>query len=432
MLPIPSALLRTEINDDYPDTLSTSLAQGQFKDTMGSAPVSDTGLYTVPPPKKAESALVTEHAMIICFDIINDIENAKTPKTRKAVLAEFCKEFFRRGFVGILAPELHAMLPKVNEEIKKYFARTNKEEDIHNNSGQTGYVQRGVEKAAGADVGDDKEYYMVPPNFTKWPTNCGEFPEVIGKFHQMLTFYASKCLGYICEYVGIEVEDSFKSMMDALNLTRLLHYFPKDPNKPSKAEWSAMHEDLNAITLIPKPKVPGLYLVEDVYENNGVKEVRKWVTAPDGCFLLNAGKQMENKFAGLVKAVKHGVINPGGEYEYAERFVAVFFASFSKFFDISPHKKCIEMMTQGKTKEEIAAYVKKYPSCNAQDFLHSRLYEMGYFEFPKEGVVANEEGLTFNCEKQYIAYLRKKGLIMQPPKELIKKYPELFVESKNP
>ncbi len=297
-----------------------------------------------------------------------------------------------------------------------------KEKNIHGNFGQTGYA-KATETAAGAKTADNKETYFVPPpkNFDKWPENFPEFKEVMTEYHNEYTRICATLMGMIAEYLKEvdEVEDVSKSVQSATNLLRLAHYFAPTPSDDPDLIWAGAHYDLNLLTGLIESEVPGLQLktaelTEDEMKRLNITEEELWahVQIPRGHIIINTGEMLEMKTAGLMKARKHRVKNPGGDHIYSERFSTPFFASWSSNYRLKPFHSCVQRATRGMTPEQKAEYLKFYPDVTVEENLTSRLIEMNTIKNPS---------------REQVQRLRSIGLLRQPTDDIKKQYPDLFV-----
>ena len=311
------------------------------------------------------------------------------------------------GFIAVKAPDyLNELIKKVNSEMADYFHQPLEEKmkDWKNNNGQTGFSPQGSETAAGAKKADIKETYFIPPNFKEWPKNRPNFEITMSAYHKELTDIAMQLMACLAEYLGQETEDVTTSMNAAYNLIRLAYYPAASHEDDPEAVWAAAHEDLNALTLLPPSTIPGLQLLTKEGE---------WlpVVVPDGYLIVNTGEQLQRKTAGLIKATRHQVVNPGGQYQYQERFASIFFASWSETFRLKPFEQCFELMTGGLSSIEKEKYQKQYPDVNVDENLMSRLIEMGTIKDPSVELLTS---------------LLSKGLLTKPPELTVKQHPELF------
>ncbi|KAF3361703.1 Uncharacterized protein PHSC3_001757 [Chlamydiales bacterium STE3] len=363
----------------------------------------------LPPSSRAVNlpTLIIDNAPVPLFDL-TELERAQGEQ-RKIIIKQFGDGLKDVGFVAVKAESLISLIEAANVEMEKYFSQPLEEKMKDRRSSHvTGFSERGRETAAGAKVADIKETYFIPPNYSGWPENWPQnrpkFREVMDCYHKELTKLAALFMGYIAEYLEEPTEDISKSMNDAFNLLRLAHYPAARPEDEPQAVWASAHEDLNALTLLPPSTVPGLQLMTKEGE-------WKAVNIPQGYLIVNTGEQLQLKTAGLIRATRHQVVNPGGKYAWQRRFASIFFASWSAEFSLQPFASCAEKVTSGMSEEEKKEYMKDYPNITVQENLDSRLIEMGTTTNPSE-----------ECVKE----LRQKGLLRKPPKELVARYPSIF------
>ena len=271
-------------------------------------------------------------------------------------------------------------------------------------SSQSGFSQQGRETAASAKKADIKETFFIPPHYSEWPENRPEFKSVMELYHAKLTEFAALVMGYVAEYLQEPTEEISTSINSAQNLLRLAHYPAARAGDDPEAIWAAPHEDLNALTLLPPSVVPGLQLMT----KDGHWQA---VNIPVGYLIVNTGEQVQSKTAGLIRATRHQVVNPGGEYAYQRRFASIFFASWSSDFSLNPFASCVDKMTSEMSETKKEEYLKQFPDVNVQENLLSRLIEMGM-------IPATDKDLIVN--------LHEKGLLRNPSEALIRLYPEMF------
>ncbi|MBM3198268.1 MAG: isopenicillin N synthase family oxygenase [Chlamydiae bacterium] len=351
-----------------------------------------------------DNALVLDQAPIPLVDL--GAIGAATGSARAALIKEFGDGLKNIGFIAVKASELQSLLPSVFKEMESFFLQPIEEKmkEWRNNGGQTGFSQQGRETGAGAKAADLKETYFIPPNFTDYPKNREGFATTMTAYHKALTEIAAQVMSFIAEYLGEATEDVSTSVNSANNLLRLAHYPAPSPGDHPEAVWASAHKDLNALTLLPPTKVPGLQLLTKEGE-------WKSVHVPPGYLIVNTGEQLESKTAGMIKATPHRVVNPGGEFAQQRRFSTPFFAAWSPSFSLEPFPSCAEKMTQGMSTEEKNKYLKRFPTVTVEEALLSRLIEMRTIPTPDLALVQT---------------LRNKGLIQTPPKELQKLYPGVF------
>lgn len=312
------------------------------------------------------------------------------------------------GFVAVKAEETALLIDRVNHCMFLYFSQAldEKMKDFHDNGGQSGYCPPNTETAAGSEVADNKEHYMLPAGkYDKWPKFGGdsskaqEFKDVMQAYLKVLTDYAAKSMNLITEYLHEPAEDMSESVLAEGNVLRLIHY----PPSSTKAPMSGAHFDLNAITLLPPATRSGLQL----RDRDGSW---KFVNVPKGYLIFNTGDQVEMKTAGKIKAVEHQVVRTeGGESE--SRYSSVFFTSM--FRRLKPFPRCVAEMTKGMSEAQKSQYLAKYPDVTWLDALISRLIEMA--TIPAAAV-----------QEDQVRDLRSKGLLRQPKAALVDKFPDLF------
>lgn len=180
-------------------------------------------------------------------------------------------------------------------------------------------------KAMGAYRGKDKPLSPCPPELdAKWrffwrvgPTpKSSRFPSLnmdpvippeIPEWKDVMDSWGSKMLASLfvvaeMAAVGFELpSDAFTSRMQFG--PHLLAPTGSDLSKygKNKQVLAGFHTDLNFLTIHGKSRYPGLY----VWTRQGEK---KQVKVPDGCLLVQAGKQIEYLTGGHVKAGFHEVV----------------------------------------------------------------------------------------------------------------------------
>lgn len=339
-----------------------------------------------------------------------DLENLseKSIMERQAIIKQFGDGLRDVGFVAVKAHIDISLIEKVNRTMKDYFAQKieEKEKDIHDNFGSTGYTRNGDETAAGVKKADLKETYFIPPNFQRWPEKLPEFKPVMQSYQAAMTKITAPLMEFVAEYLNEPTEEISTTMNSPNTLFRLLYYPAPKPTDDPEAVWGAPHEDLNALTIMPPSTIPGLQMLT----KDGIW---KSVIVPPGYLIVNTGEQLQMKTAGLIKATRHQVVNPGGEYARAERYTSILFASWSDDFSLKPYESCVRKVTAEMSEEIKTAYLQQYPKVevSVKDNLDSRLIE---------------QKLIMNPTEERVMDLRSKGLLRQPPDYLIQLYKNLF------
>lgn len=269
-----------------------------------------------------------------------------------------------------------------------------KRKDDHQNFGQTGFSWEGRETAAGSKVPDMKETFFINQDMyndpSKWPEHPETFRTTMSAYHEELGKYVAQALSLFFEYIGelpCNVEETLKTEK---NLMRLAYYRPAKKTDNPLAKRSALHTDVNAVTALPTATALGLEMIKDGQPIP--------VVAKAGYLIINTGEQLEHLTGGLFKAVPHQVNNVES---HKPRYASIFFGAFAPNFSLKPLESCV---TENTDRE-------KYPDVTAEEFLNSRLIEMGTIAEPCEDLVKS---------------LRERGLLRQAPDSIKEKFPTLF------
>ncbi len=343
-------------------------------------------------------------ATIPCFDL-DSISRAQSLE-RKVLIQYFGDAWKEYGFFAVKAESLTPFITKVYEDMAAYFHLPEevKRKDDHKNFGQTGFSWEGRETAAGNKVPDMKETFFINQEMykdaSKWPAFPETFQATMSAYHEELSKYVGQALSFLFEYLGefpCDVEETLKTEK---NLMRLAYYRPVKETDNPQAKRSAPHTDVNAITALPTATAPGL----EMFKNG------KWipVIAKEGYVIINTGEQLEHLTGGLFPAITHQVNNVDS---HKERLASIFFGAFAPSFSLKPLNSCVKIMTENMSAEEKETFLKKYPDVTAEDYLSSRLIEMGTIAEPGE---------------DWVKDLRKIGLLRQAPESLKNKFPTLF------
>lgn len=134
---------------------------------------------------------------------------------------------------------------------------------------------------------------VIPPEFPQWS-------DVMNMWGGKMTDALFTLAEMAAQGLGLEA-DAFTSRMKFG--PHLLAPTGSDFNKYNKlgTVLAGYHYDLNFLTIHGKSRYPGLY----VWSRSGVKSS---VTVPDGCLLVQAGKQIEYLTGGYIDAGFHEVV----------------------------------------------------------------------------------------------------------------------------
>jgi isopenicillin N synthase-like dioxygenase len=380
---------------DKPTTSTSS--KKLIKDTQAKAEIQTVPLII------NEPVLFLENAAIPLFDL--DAIDRMSGQERAEHVKKFVDALEYTGFVAVKAESLTPMIAAVEEVMQKYFRRTPEEKmQDWNLDNSKGYSNRGRETAAGSHVADLKETFFVPPGFKQWPKGMPDFEKAIEPYRQKLTHLAIQVMQLIAESAGESSQDVAACMQTAYNLLRLAFYPAKKSGDDAEAVWAAPHTDLNAITLLPPSKVPGLQLITKEGE-------WKAVSVPEDYLIVNTGEQLERKTAGYISATLHQVLNPGGQYEKQNRYASIFFASWPQHFSLAPFKSSQERVMSDPKIIDKDEHLSKFKDVTVKDNLDSRLIEMGTMQNPSEDLVV---------------HLRSLRLLQKPPRVLTERFPQHF------
>ncbi|KIC75004.1 hypothetical protein DB41_HY00300 [Neochlamydia sp. TUME1] len=365
--------------------------------------------------KKSEADELLDSRLVVNTEVL--IDDAPIPlfdlcifeqtqgEKKRELIKQFGDGLKNIGFVAVKVEALQPLIEAAYLEMEKYFNQPLEEKmrDCQEDP-SIGFSPQGRETAAGAYHPDLKETFSIPPNFKEWPANRLKFQEIMSLYHQQFTKLAALFMGYLAEYLNEPPENILIPAMSGNHLLRLAHYpAPKAEDDP-QAVWASAHEDLNLLTLLPSAKVPGLQVMTKEGE-------WKHVNIPKGYILINTGEQLYYKSAGLIRAPRHQVINPGGLYARQRRFASLFFFSWPANFSLIPFAGCLNQVMADMPEGEKEEYIKNFPEMTVQECLEARLIEMRIILEPSEELVKT---------------LSQKGLLKMPPHELIALYPSIF------
>jgi len=142
-----------------------------------------------------------------------------------------------------------------------------------------------------------EESLLNPPQHT--PADFPEWSNVMDKWGNLLL----DCCLTVAKMLALGLDFEEETFTEKMKLAaHLLAPTGSDLGKYEKgAIFAGFHYDLNFLTIHGKSRFPGLF----VWLKNGTKIP---VVVPDGCLLLQAGKQLEILTGGFIKAGFHEVI----------------------------------------------------------------------------------------------------------------------------
>jgi isopenicillin N synthase-like dioxygenase len=145
---------------------------------------------------------------------------------------------------------------------------------------------------------------VLPKNFPQWET-------VMNKWATLMLTAVRTASEMVALGAGLENDTFTKRMFKG---PHLLAPTGSDLTNlpPVETVFAGFHYDLNFLTIHGKSRYPGLY----IWLRNGTKIP---VKVPEGCLLIQAGKQMEWLTGGYITAGFHEVVVTQGTLEALER-----------------------------------------------------------------------------------------------------------------
>lgn len=318
-------------------------------------------LHHAPPIAKGQCAISEKEwdhdsdgkPTIPLFDLVQISQASGEEKAR--LIKAFGEAMTEVGFIGIKTDNLQPLIENVYGEITKYFHQPfdKKLMDWQNDTEMQGFSYFGCEIAIKAPKPDIKESFFVPSNFHQWPAGMPSFGRVVSECHSVLTEYAKYLVSYLMEYLNQSSHDGEYSIERANNVLRLAYYPSIKPDHDSLALWAAPRLDRSVISITSPGTIPGL----QYYSQEGRWE---WVIVPEGYLIVNVGKLLQHKTAGLMKTRWHRVVNPGGHYTRLERFSTSLFVSWPEDFSLNPFKNCVDLATRDMSDKRRLLYLRKY------------------------------------------------------------------------
>ena len=171
---------------------------------------------------------------------------------------------------------------------------------------QAGFFPFKSENAKGAVAKDLKEFYHVYPSGPVPPA----LEAATRRLYDQLVALGVEMLRWIDETAPDAVRAGFSERLpdmlkgSGMNLLRVLHYPPLDPNDAEPgAVRAAGHEDINLITLLVAGSAPGL----QARDSAGV-----WHDVPcdPGMITMNVGDMLQKASGGYFPSTTHRVVNP--------------------------------------------------------------------------------------------------------------------------
>jgi len=243
---------------------------------------------------------------------------------------------------------------------------------------QRGYTSFGQEHARDSAVPDVKEFWHLGPELPAdhpqrphlpqnvWPVELPAFRDVATALWRSLDRVAVGLLRALARFLDAD-EAEFVRMIDGGDtLLRLIHYPPPAPSDAEQgAVWSAAHEDINLITLLPEATEPGLELLT----RDG-----RWlpITPVRGQLIADTGDMMQRLTNGRLPSTTHRVLAPPGARTH--RYSTPYFVHPSPDWPLDALPSCVS-----------SANPARWPAVTAREYLFERLREIGVAPVPHAG-----------------------------------------------
>jgi len=288
-----------------------------------------------------------------------------TKEERRHVACEFGQALKEVGFVAIYNCGINfEVVDKAYACSRRFFKELNESQrNKYLAKGNQGYVPFNVEHSIYSQIPDLKTFYHFcgyNQSDSLIPTELPEFKSIMMALHKELVQCIQHCLQATALYLGYEEEEE-TILADMLcgGVIRLLYYPALDvKNIPENSYRSAPHEDVSAMTIIPKPTASGLRILTRSGE---------WVDIdfPGDIAIINAGDTLKLLTNGIIPSTTHCVINP---QDTSERFSIPMFSDFKPDTPLKILNKCATY-NDNSIAEKIITY---------QEFLYNRLKSVGY------------------------------------------------------
>lgn len=293
---------------------------------------------------------------------------------QRAFVAALGHALVEYGFVaveehGVARPTLEAAY----REVKALFALPAEVKRRYEDAAvgrQRGYTSFGLERAKDTAVPDLKEFWhvgpeldvthpqfaRVPPNL--WPAELPGFRDAALGLWTGLDRVAVTLLRAIARYLDADEHELVRMIDGGNTVLRVIHYPAPDPSDAAKgAVWSAAHEDINLITLLPEATEPGLELL--------TRDGRWLPIMPiPGQLIADTGDIMLRLTNGFIPATTHRVV--ASPDVTRERYSMPYFVHPTPDYLLRPLTSCVT-----------PANPRRYPDITAHDFLFERLRANG-------------------------------------------------------
>lgn len=238
-----------------------------------------------------------------------DLASAQGPQT-------LVESFRSTGFAIVSNHGIpQALIQKVYDEWKTFFASPAKFDFVFNKESQSGYFPFKSENAKDSPIKDLKEFYHYYPK-DRLPSMMTTATQ---ELRDSLLHVGEKLLGWLDLSSPETVQSLFSVPVATMatnsnqNLFRVIHYPPLTGTEEVGAIRAAAHEDINLITLLPASTEMGL----EVKDAKG-----EWHAVPGdfGDIVINVGDMLQEASGGYYRSTTHRVVNPAGEAAQRPRY----------------------------------------------------------------------------------------------------------------
>lgn len=261
---------------------------------------------------------------------------------RKEIAQQFGEGFKKYGFVAVSNIGVDQELVDYFYEVAKDFFALDQETKMQHfaENGLEGFIPFGKEHAKNNAAIDLKEMYQTFGLRSSLPQKSlptSEFIPTMHKLYQQLERSVKQCLIATAISLGYEGEEE-TILADLIgnnnSLMRVLHYPPVEEQYAKQGcIRAAAHEDIDMMTIIPKPTQRGLQIQP--------KGSNEWydVVIPKGAAVINAGDTLMRLTNDRIPSTTHRVVNPE-ENDQSPRFSVPFFGQPHLLTPIRVLEKC--------------------------------------------------------------------------------------------
>ena len=239
----------------------------------------------------------------------------------KNASSEFTNSLHHTGFAILRNHPLDTnLITSIYEEWGVFFNNDEKHTHAFHPENQDGYFPFRCENAKGYSKKDLKEFYHVY-EWGRYPNSISDKTKLL--FHKLMII-GKQLLIWIDKHSPDDVKSNYSIPLSEMiensrmNLLRIIHYPPLEPNNFEGALRAGAHGDINLITILPAGSQPGL----QVQTKKG-----EWldVQCNPGWLIINTGDMLNECSNKYFPSTIHRVINPKGADAKLPRYTMPFF-----------------------------------------------------------------------------------------------------------